>query len=156
MGLGLRPRPGNADAPREGELAAWLPENEDRREPALCVDGGGFILALTTLAWARRGVVGTEVEGVMGVVPPGMVGNVPEKCSGNSEAEVIAEPVSEVAEPRLAMDGRDEEGTDGVRDWRNSIRLAREMGCTSGMPFLKRNVLTCTDLEVSVKGAPGV
>jgi hypothetical protein len=55
---------------------------------------------------------------------------------------VIAEPASEVADPLLTMEGRDEDGIDGVRDWRSSIRLARETGCTSGNPFLKRKVLT--------------
>lgn len=100
------------------------------------------------LKLARSGVVGTEVDGVMGPVLPGMVGNVPapEKWSGNSEADVIAEPASEVAEPRLTIEGRDVEGTEGVRDWRRSMRLAREMGCTSGMPFRKRKVLTWTEL----------
>lgn len=55
---------------------------------------------------------------------------------------MIAEPASEVADPLRTMDGRDEDGIEGVRDWRNSIRLARETGCTSGKPFLKRKVLT--------------
>jgi hypothetical protein len=94
-------------------------------------------------------VEGTDVEGVIGVPPVCDGPPSAEKCSGNSEVVVITEPASDVAEPRRAILGLTEDGTEGVRDWRSSIRLARETGCTSGVPFLKRKVLTWTDLGAS-------
>lgn len=68
----------------------------------------------------------------------------------NSDAEVMADPASETLDPLRARFGRDPDGNEGVREWRISILVARETGCTSGIPLLKPKVLTCTDLPVSL------
>ena len=58
----------------------------------------------------------------------------------------MTEPVSEVVDARRTMFGRELDGMDGVREWRISIRVTREMGWTSGTPFRKAKVLTWTEL----------
>lgn len=63
---------------------------------------------------------------------------------------VIAEPASETFDPRRLKFGRDPEGMDGVRECRISIRVAREIGWTSGIPLRNPNVLTWTDLILAL------
>jgi hypothetical protein len=62
--------------------------------------------------------------------------------SVNSEAVVMAEPASETFDPRRLKFGREPDGMDGVRECRISIRVAREIGWTSGIPLRKPNVFT--------------
>ena len=62
--------------------------------------------------------------------------------SVNSDAVVIADPVSETFEPLLVKFGLLPEGMDGVRECRISNRVARETGWTSGIPFRNANVFT--------------
>ncbi len=69
-------------------------------------------------------------------------------CSVCSEADVITDPVSEVVEALRVILGLELEGTDGVRERRISILVAFDTGCTSGTPFRKAKVLTCTDLDL--------
>lgn len=75
----------------------------------------------------------------------------------NSDAVVTTEPASEVVDPRRTTLGRVLDGNEGVREWRTSILVAREMGWTSETPFRNANVLTCTDLprvsRVILRGA---
>ena len=92
IGLGERPRPAKTAAFNEGELAAWLPEKDDLREPGL-VDDGGFI------AVPGIGVDGIEADGVAGAPwDEGGSG----KASGSSDVVVMTEPASDVADPRRA------------------------------------------------------
>lgn len=136
MGEGDLPRP------RLVTLSAGDPaaceEKDERRDPGLADDdGGGGFIALAT------GVDGTElVLGVGGTwleLAPG--------CSGISDAVVTTEPASEAVEPRLTAEGRDvADGKEGVRECLISIRLARDIGCTSGTPLRKTKVLTWTAL----------
>ena len=93
MGLGERPRPAKTAALSEGEFAAWLPEKDDRREPGL-VEDGGF------MAVPGTGVEGIEAEGVAGAPPKAVGGK--GNASGSSDAVVITDPASDVAEPRRA------------------------------------------------------
>lgn len=140
IGDGDRPaRPTNAVVLSDGDPAACDPENEERRDPGLVDDAGGSM---------GCGVDGidADAEGVIGVARWRGMG-----CGGsvNSEAEVIADPASDTFDPLRARFGRDPDGNDGVREWRISIRVARETGWTSGIPLLKPNVLTWTDLSIS-------
>lgn len=64
----------------------------------------------------------------------------------NSDAVVIALPVSETLDPLLTKFGRLPDGIDGVRECRISNRVALETGWTSGIPFRNANVLTWTAL----------
>lgn len=66
-----------------------------------------------------------------------------------SDAEVMADPASEQVDPRRTKDGRPLDGKDGVLEWRISIRLPRDTGCTSGTPFRNEKVLTWTVLSLS-------
>jgi hypothetical protein len=132
IGEGERPvRPRNVVADRDGEAAACEPENDDLLDPGL-VDVGGGCMA----AGAGCGVDGTDAVGVIGVASRFF------RFSVCSEAEVITDPFSEVFEALLCMLGREPEGNEGVREWRISIRFAREIGCTSGTPLRKAKVLT--------------
>ena len=111
MGEGDRPaRPGKAVAERAGDPAACEPENEDLLEPGLGAARGGFMAVELD---AGPGVEGTEALGVMGAPPMGIdtLG-----ISVYSEADVMTEPVSDVVDARLTIDGREDEGTDGVRE----------------------------------------
>ena len=64
----------------------------------------------------------------------------------------MTDPFSEVLEARRTMLGREPEGNEGVREWRISMRFAREIGWTSGTPLRKAKVLTWTELLVSYEG----
>ena len=103
MGDGDLPRPGKADADSDGELAAWEPEKDDRREPGLA--GGFMVLA--------AGVEATEVDGVIGpaLFTAEVAAGMRSVCS---DAEVMTEPVSEVVDDRRTMLGRGREGKEGV------------------------------------------
>lgn len=97
MGLGDRPRPAKTAALKAGELAAWLPENDDRREPGL-VDEGGFMAV--PVAAPGLGVDGIDADGVAGAPACGAEGS--ERASGSSDAVVMADPASDAVEPRRA------------------------------------------------------
>lgn len=142
IGDGERPvRPRKVVADNDGEAAACEPENDDLLDPGL-VDVGGGCMA----AGAGCGVDGTDAVGVIGAASRAF------KFSANSEADVMTDPFSEVLEARRTMLGREPEGNEGVREWRISMRFAREMGCTSGTPLRKAKVLTWTDLLVNYEG----
>jgi hypothetical protein len=86
-------------------------------------------------------VDGTEAEGVIGGC----------RCGGRSvcsDAEVMTDPFSDAVEGRRTIFGRVDDGNEGVRECRISIRVAREMGWMSGTPLRNAKVLTCTDLSL--------
>lgn len=118
IGEGERPvLPRKVVADNDGEAAACEPEKDDLLDPGL-VDVGGGCMA----AGAGCGVEGTDAVGVIGAASSAF------KFSANSDAEVMTDPVSEVVEARRTMLGREPEGNEGVREWRISIRFAREIG----------------------------
>lgn len=103
----------------------------------MCPDpgGGGIIPLAFGVEGTEIGVTGGWLEGAAKWAPWG---------SGTSDVVVMTDPASEHADPRLANEGRGPDGNDGVREWRISSLLPRDIGCTSGTPPREENVLTWT------------